>query len=214
MLADVRPHPLGAEGLLSLYRYLPRCGWGEPTYSVVSVPVKIASAAGAVRSAGTESCAVGHRSTKVCIQPDGCALASVRVARGLESAIGVGSEFVVLVFSHLCGVACRHQSGAICNQGVGGEFGAQLALAGGQVGQGGRLGRAIQLYRVGSRGNWNTNNVLVFGRSSDAFFAFWELTQEPSPGRAMSLVHIRYPTAQCGREPRGAPLASATAVQL
>ena len=30
---------------------------------------------------------------------DGCALASVRVARGLESALWVGGEFVVFVFS-------------------------------------------------------------------------------------------------------------------
>ena len=42
---------------------------------------------------------VGHRATKVCIMLDGCALASVRVARGLESVLWVGSEFVVLVFS-------------------------------------------------------------------------------------------------------------------
>ena len=32
----------------------------------------------------------------------------------------------------------------------------------------------------------------------------WELTQEPSPGRAMSLVHLRYPTAQCARSKRDA----------
>ena len=42
---------------------------------------------------------MGHRATKVCIMLDGCALASVRVARGLESALGVGCEFVVFVFS-------------------------------------------------------------------------------------------------------------------
>ena len=42
---------------------------------------------------------MGHRSTKVCIKLDGRALASVRVARGLESVLGVGSEFVVLVLS-------------------------------------------------------------------------------------------------------------------
>jgi hypothetical protein len=42
---------------------------------------------------------VGHRATKVCIMLDGCALASVRVARGLESVLGVGSEFVVFVLS-------------------------------------------------------------------------------------------------------------------
>ena len=42
---------------------------------------------------------VGHRATKVCIMLDGRALASVRVARGLESVLGVGSEFVVLVLS-------------------------------------------------------------------------------------------------------------------
>ena len=42
---------------------------------------------------------VGHRATKVCIMLDGCALASVRVARGLESALWVGGEFVVFVFS-------------------------------------------------------------------------------------------------------------------
>ena len=42
---------------------------------------------------------VGHRSTKVCIKLDGRALVSVRVARGLESVLGVGFEFVVLVLS-------------------------------------------------------------------------------------------------------------------
>ena len=42
---------------------------------------------------------VGHRATKVCNMLDGCALASVRVARGLESVLGVGFEFVVLVLS-------------------------------------------------------------------------------------------------------------------
>ena len=42
---------------------------------------------------------MGHRATKVCIMLDGCALASVRVARGLESALGVGCEFVVFVLS-------------------------------------------------------------------------------------------------------------------
>ena len=42
---------------------------------------------------------VGHRATKVCNMLDGCALASVRVARGLESALWVGGEFVVFVFS-------------------------------------------------------------------------------------------------------------------
>ena len=35
----------------------------------------------------------------MCIMLDGRALASVRVARGLESVLGVGSEFVVLVLS-------------------------------------------------------------------------------------------------------------------
>ena len=42
---------------------------------------------------------MGHRSTKVCIKLDGRALVSVRVARGLESVLGVGSEFVVFVLS-------------------------------------------------------------------------------------------------------------------
>ena len=42
---------------------------------------------------------VGHRATKVCIMLDGCGLSSVRVARGLESVLGVGSEFVVFVLS-------------------------------------------------------------------------------------------------------------------
>ena len=42
---------------------------------------------------------VGHRSTKVCIKLDGRALVSVRVARGLESALWVGGEFVVFVLS-------------------------------------------------------------------------------------------------------------------
>ena len=42
---------------------------------------------------------VGHRATKVCIMLDGCGLSSVRVARGLESALGVGCEFVVFVLS-------------------------------------------------------------------------------------------------------------------
>ena len=43
---------------------------------------------------------IARGATKVCIMLlDGLALASVRVARGLESVLGVGSEFVVFVLS-------------------------------------------------------------------------------------------------------------------
>ena len=90
---------------------------------------------------------VGHRATKVCIMLDGCALASVRVARGLESALWVGGEFVVFVFS-----VVRHVDinlPPICNRtrgGRGGEFGAHERP---QVGQGRRLGRAIPCWKGG-----------------------------------------------------------------
>ena len=96
---------------------------------------------------------MGHRSTKVCIKLDGRALASVWVARGLESVLWVGSEFVVLVFSvvrHVdINLLARYNRSAIglCNQGVGGgEFGAHQRS---QVGQGGRLGRAIPCWKGG-----------------------------------------------------------------
>ena len=42
---------------------------------------------------------VGYRSTKVYIKLDGWAVASVRVARGQENVLGGGVEFVVLLFS-------------------------------------------------------------------------------------------------------------------
>ena len=80
----------------------------------------------------------------------------------------------MFVFSVHRGAACRHQPGAICNQG-GGEFGAHQRS---QVGQGDAP------YRVGRV------------EYQKRFRTPWELTQEPSPGRAYSQVHLPYPTAQ------------------
>ena len=121
---------------------------------------------------------VGHRATKVCIMLDGCALASVRVARGLESALWVGGEFVVFVFS-----VVRHVDinlPRFANRGVRvGEFGAHERP---QVGQGRRLGRAIPCWKGGLPKTF-----------SDALRAY----KSPSPGRANSLVHLPYPKAQC-----------------
>ena len=42
---------------------------------------------------------VGYRSTKVYMELDGWAVASVRVARRQKNVLGVGSEFVVFEFS-------------------------------------------------------------------------------------------------------------------
>ena len=139
--------------------------------SVSSVPVKIASAAGTVRSAGTESCGASldesvHQAGWTCARErSGGARAGKRTWGWLRvRRVGV-----------IRGAACRHQPGAICNQG-GGEFGAHQRS---QVGQGDAP------YRVGRV------------EYQKRFRTPWELTQEPSPGRANSQVHLPYPTAQC-----------------
>ena len=90
---------------------------------------------------------VGHRATKVCIMLDGCALASVRVARGLESALWVGGEFVVFVFS-----VVRHVDinlPPICNRTRGGRPGGVVSSARTSGRRSAKEGASDAPYRVG-----------------------------------------------------------------
>ena len=105
---------------------------------------------------------VGHRATKVCNMLDGCALASVRVARGLESALGVGCEFVVFVLSvvrHVVINLARFANKRVVSS-------ARTSGRRSAKDEGGRLRRAIPWLE-----GWSTKNV--FGRL--------ESLQEPQP---------------------------------
>ena len=123
---------------------------------------------------------VGHRATKVCIMLDGCALASVRVARGLESALGVGCEFVVFVLS-----VVRHVDinlPRFASRGV-----VSSARTSGR--RSAKEGASDAPYR-----GWKGGVPKTF---SDALGAYIRAYKSPSPGRANSRVHLPYPKAQC-----------------
>ena len=106
---------------------------------------------------------------------DGRALASVRVARGLESVLGVGSEFVVFVLS-----VVRHVDINLARFATRGVV--SSARTSGR--RSAKEGASDAPYRAG-RVEYQKH-----------FRTPWELTQEPSPGRAYSQVHLPYPTAQ------------------
>ena len=120
---------------------------------------------------------VGHRATKVCIMLDGCGLSSVRVARGLESALGVGCEFVVFVFS-----VVRHVDinlPRFANRGV-------VSWARTSARRSAKESAKEPPYLCWKEGQAKN----VFGLEGG---------YRPRPARrANSLVHLPYPKAQCG----------------
>ena len=130
---------------------------------------------------GPKNKVVGHRCSLAESVHQGCHHAGWTCARERSGGARAGKRtwgwLRVRRVGVIRGSACRHQPGAICNQG-GGEFGAHQRS---QVGQGDAP------YRVGRV------------EYQKRFRTPWELTQEPSPGRANSLVHLPYPTAQCVR---------------
>ena len=105
--------------------------------SVSSVPVRIASASGAVRSAGTESCGASRDES---VQHAGWMCARERSGGARAGKRTWGWLRVRRIRAFRC-AACGHQSAAICKQG-GGELGAHERS---QVGQGERQGAAIPL---------------------------------------------------------------------
>ena len=116
----------------------------------------------------------------MCIMLDGRALASVRVARGLESVLGVGSEFVVFVLSvvrhvdiNLARFATRERRWCLVSS----------ARTSGR--RSAKEGASDAPYR-----GWKGGVPKTF---SDALGAY----KSPSPGRANSQVHLPYPKAQC-----------------
>ena len=91
----------------------------------------------------------------------------------------VGSEFVVLVFSPS---VVRHVDINLARYATRGVVSSARTSARRSA----KEGASDAPYRVGRV------------EYQKRFRTPWELTQEPSPGRANSLVHLRYPTAQIG----------------
>ena len=116
---------------------------------------------------------------------DGRALASVRVARGLESVLGVGSEFVVFVLSVVRHVDINLARFATRER--------RWCLVSSARTSGRRSANRKALLDAAPYRGWKGLDY------QKRFRTPWELTQEPSPGRANSLVHLPYPTAQCAQ---------------